>query len=87
MGWMAGGTTGAFPAGSKRNNDPVAGANPNDFSAGGFNDARSFMPEHGRKLQAKHSVARGYISMANTARYNADERFVLPGLVEIDILK
>jgi hypothetical protein len=87
MGWMAGGTTGAFPAGSKRNNDPVAGANPSDLSAGGFNDARAFMPEHRWKLQAEHSVTRGYVSMANTARYKADERFVLPGAVEIDILK
>jgi len=87
MGWMAGETTRAFPAGSKRNNDPVAGANPNDFGAGGFNDARAFMPEYGRKIQAEHSVTRGYIGMANTARYNADERFILPGAVEIDILK
>jgi hypothetical protein len=45
------------------------------------------VPEYGRKIQAKHSVTRGYISMANTARYNADERFILPGTVEIDILK
>jgi hypothetical protein len=87
MGWMAGGTTGAFPAGSKRNNDLVARADPNDLSAGGFNDARAFMPEHRWKLQAEHSVTRGYVSMANTARYKADERFVLPGAVEIDILK
>jgi hypothetical protein len=59
MGWMAGGTTGAFPAGSKRNNDPVAGANPKDFGAGGFNDARAFVAEYGRKIQAEHSVTRG----------------------------
>jgi hypothetical protein len=59
MGWMAGGTTGTFPAGSKRNNDLVAGANPYDLSADGFNDARAFVPEHGRKLHAKHSVTRG----------------------------
>jgi hypothetical protein len=59
MGRMAGDTTGTVPAGSKRNNDPVTGANPNDFGAGGFNDASAFMPEYGRKIQAKHSVTRG----------------------------
>jgi hypothetical protein len=84
---MAGGATGAFPARSKRNNDPVAGANPKDFAADGLNYPRAFMSEYGRKILAEHSVTRGYISVANTARHNADERFVLPWAVEIDILK
>jgi hypothetical protein len=84
---MASGATGTVPAGSKRNNDPVVGTNSNDFGAGGFDDARTLVSEYGREIQAKHSVTRGYIGMANTARYNADERFTLPGAVEIDILK
>jgi hypothetical protein len=84
---MARERVGTFPAGSKGNNDRIAGADPLDLSPNAFNDPCALMSEHSRKILAEHSVTGGNIGMANTAGDHAYEHFFRPGTGEFNILK
>jgi hypothetical protein len=84
---MAGDATRTFPARTKRNNHPVAGVNPHHFPTDAFNDSRAFVPEYGWKIDAEHSVAGSYVSVAHAAGHNADQGLIGPRVIEVNVLK
>jgi hypothetical protein len=87
MGWMARETIEAFPAGSKGDRDTIAGADPSDLGSNALNDPCAFMTEYRRKIQAKQSVTRGNIGMANATGDYSYQSFSRPWTVEFHILK